>query len=455
MSNEPCNEFCAPCAGAEASPPALPSHSAVAGASPPISPSHSAGAGGSPLVSTSQRSKSLSNLIWYNGILLELILQSQLPIPSIANEPPYCNLFDEGEEFEGDEREELEGEEWGVNMQTCHAYMRALGRMSPLGADGDDSRPDGDDSRPDVRGENNHPAFSAEALGYPLLALFDKIVRGLKVDSLNALIDSVLDDARASSDVEMVKDLFVMAFQTRWCRGGKAEKLLFYKFIVHLYERFPNVVLDLMHLIPKYGYWKDLLSLLLECPTRGSDEMHAKVWSLFADQLGSDLLELETALEEGRTPEISLCAKYAPSEGGQHSKALRADMEIGKIMFHGAVDVSGHHVRAKYRRMLSRLRTQLHLTETLMCAQRWNEIDVSKVPSLCMDRQKYAFLNQTRRGQPRHLDDPERQAFREKFVELLKNGVLLKGKQLFPHELVEQVCLLCNCITCTTARCCS
>jgi hypothetical protein len=330
MSNEPCNEFCAPCAGDDASPPALPSHSAVAGASPPISPSHSAGAGGSPLVSTSQGSKALSNLIWYNAELLKLILELQLPIPSISNEPTHCNLVDEGEEFD-------EGEDWGVNMQTCHAYMRALGRMSPLGADGDDSRPDVDDSRPDVRGENNHPAFSAEALGYPLLALFDKIVRGLKADSLNALIDIVLEDARASSDVEMVKDLFVMAFQTRWCRGGKAEKLLFYKFIVHLYERFPNVVLDLMHLIPKYGY----------------------VWSLFADQLGSDLLELETALGEGRTPEISLCAKYAPSEGGQHNKALRADREIGKIMFHGAVDVSGHHVRAKYCRMLSRLRTLL------------------------------------------------------------------------------------------------
>ena len=77
-----------------------------------------------------------------------------------------------------------------------------------------------------------------------------------------------------------------------------------------------------MHLIPKYGYWKDLLSLLLECPTRGYDEMHAKVWSLFADQLGSDLLELETAIEESQTPKISFCVKYALSKGGQHSKAL-------------------------------------------------------------------------------------------------------------------------------------
>jgi hypothetical protein len=71
-----------------------------------------------------------------------------------------------------------------------------------------------------------------------------------------------------------------------------------------------------MHLIPKYGYWKDLLSLLLECPTRSYGEMHAKGWSLFADQLGSDLLDLETALEESRTPKISLC-EVCPVGGGK------------------------------------------------------------------------------------------------------------------------------------------
>ena len=193
-----------------------------------------------------------------------------------------------------------------------------------------------------VLGENHHPALTAEALDNSLLALFDKIVRGLKADILSALIDRVLEDARASSDVEMVKNLFVMAFQTRWCRGGKAERLLFYQVIIHLYRSFPEVVLALMH-------FKDLLSLLLQCPQPtarddGDDYsgMRARVWSLFADQLGSDLLELETALEEGRTPQISLCAKYAPSEGGQHSKALRADKEICKMMFHGDVEVSGH-----------------------------------------------------------------------------------------------------------------
>jgi hypothetical protein len=92
--------------------------------------------------------------------------------------------------------------------------------------------------------------------------------------------------------------------------------------------------------------------------------------------------------------------------------------------------------------MLSRLRTQLHLTETLMCAHRWNEIDFAKVPSLCMNRQKKAFLNEKHGGQTKHPDDLERQAFREKFIERLSNGVIPRVKQLFPHELVAQVCLV-------------
>jgi hypothetical protein len=296
-----------------------------------------------------------------------------------------------------------------------------------------------------VEGENGHPALTAEALDNSLLALFDKIVRGLKAEILSALIDRVLEDARASSDVEMVKNLFVMAFQTRWCRGGKAERLLFYQVIIHLYRSFPEVVLALMHFIPRYGYWKDLLSLLLQCPQPtarddGDDYsgMRARVWSLFADQLGSDLLELETALEEGRTPQISLCAKYAPSEGGQHSKTLHADKEICKILFRGAADSSCHG--AKYRRMLSLLRKQLLLTETNMCAQRWNAIDFSKVPSLCMDRHKHAFLNEKIAGGFKHPADPERMACRERLLEHLVSGAKLNGQQLFPHELARQVC---------------
>jgi len=308
-----------------------------------------------------------------------------------------------------------------------------------------------------VVGENGHAALSSEGLGDTLLALFDKLVRDVNVskssERVRALVEDVLADARARRDTESVKNLFVMAFQTRWCRGGKAEKMLFYVLVKILYARFPAVVLGLVHLIPEYGYWKDLLHLLGECPAgagahadAGVDygPLHAKVWALFAQQLQADAAELESAEAEERVPKLSLCAKYAPSEGGAHSKTLQADRKICELLFPVSshhVDVSWHHVGAKYRRLLSRLRKKLALTETLMCAQRWADIDFQSVPSLCMDRQKRAFLNEDQKGKTAHPQDAARIACREKLLaHIADKGIsALKGKQLFPHELVQHV----------------
>ena len=56
-----------------------------------------------------------------------------------------------------------------------------------------------------VMGENEHAALSAQGLGDSLLALFDKLVRDRgAVDSVRALVDDVLEDARLRVDVEMV-----------------------------------------------------------------------------------------------------------------------------------------------------------------------------------------------------------------------------------------------------------
>ena len=111
---------------------------------------------------------------------------------------------------------------------------------------------------------------------------------------------------------------------------------------------------------------------------------------------------------------------------------------ICKILFRGAADSSCHG--AKYRRMLWRLRKQLLLTETYMCAHRWNAIDFSKVPSLCMNHHKHAFLNEKIAGGVKHPEDPERIACRERLLEHLVSGAKLNGQQLFPHELAHQVC---------------
>jgi hypothetical protein len=55
------------------------------------------------------------------------------------------------------------------------------------------------------------------------------------------------------TDPEILKNRFVLAFQTRWCRGGKGERKIFYHLLVVLYERYAAVLVDLVELIPTYG----------------------------------------------------------------------------------------------------------------------------------------------------------------------------------------------------------
>ena len=289
-------------------------------------------------------------------------------------------------------------------------------------------------------GENGHAELTAEGLGDPLLALFDKTVRGLDEARISSFVADIIAEARTKGDAEPLKNLFVLAFQTRWCRGGKGERKIFYHLLVVLYERYAAVVVDLVQLIPTYGCWKDLLNLLLECKHGNVDyaPLRHKVWSMFARQLKADEEELAAAARQGRSPKLSLAAKYAPSQGGQHSRVLKADKEIYKILFPGVALASSGAASARYRRLLSSLRRALAVPEVLMCAQKWAEINFAKVSSLCLDRHKRAFLNE---GKDRARDNLDRLACREHLLEMIaEKGVSgLKGKQLFPHELVQQV----------------
>lgn len=121
----------------------------------------------------------------------------------------------------------------------------------------------------------------------------------------------------------MVKNLLVMAFQTRWCRGRNASQM------------------------PR---------------TDGRySEMHTKMWSLFADQLGSDLLFQRFGNCAKRKPlqtDLSLC-HVCPVRGmkAQQGTAGRQGNLHHLIPWAFGASSSWHHVGAKYRRLLTRLRS--------------------------------------------------------------------------------------------------
>jgi len=305
-----------------------------------------------------------------------------------------------------------------------------------------------------VFGENGHAEIAPEAFGNTMLALFDKLVRALPEHSIRKYIKDILleDDREHNEDQSLrVKNLFLLVFQTRNCRGGKGEKRIAFLMLKILYDYFPTVVLELVSLLPHYGTWKDPLSLLLVCHEENVVEEYScakyqrledVVWRMYGKQLSMDHQALTESAAIGEFPDgISLCAKFAPSENGHHSKLLKADEKISKYV----TTISTHNdfTRQKlYRKMNSALRSHLDITEQKMCGQNWSKIDFAKVPSLCFDRHKLNFLNEKKKPLVGKSEEYmlDRVKCQENLVrDIQTKGVnAIKGKQLFIHELVAQ-----------------
>lgn len=300
--------------------------------------------------------------------------------------------------------------------------------------------------------ENGQAAVSVAGLNNNLLALFDKLVRDLDDEKLVSSMKAILADAWTSENPkEAIIDLFLLAFQTRWSRGGKAEKLLFYKMIHVLYCFYPSVVVGLLDLMPAYGYWKDPMLLIKECESNpllaeDADKTHllplkSKVWSMYAAQLKLDLVELELAAKEKRSPTLTFAAKFAPSEKKEFDNLFSAVNKISKIMYPQMPSLAA---KKAYRKDLARLRVALAIPEVFECANAFAEIDFNRVTSLCLSRKTKAYLNESLKGFDssengnRFPDSEDRVACRNNLLKTLaEKGV--KGKDLFPHELVSKV----------------
>ena len=146
-------------------------------------------------------------------------------------------------------------------------------------------------------------------------------------------------------------------FWARDIRAGAGERRSFRIIMRHIAERQPELLTErLIALIPQFGRWDDLLVFFnTDCES-------------FA------LKAIGNALKS----EDSLCAKWMPRE--KSSKYLIA-RKIREYM---------EYSPKQYRKMLSSLSS---VVETKMCADQWDEIEFSHVPSQAMRIYKRAFEN--------------------------------------------------------------
>lgn len=201
-------------------------------------------------------------------------------------------------------------------------------------------------------------------------------------------------------------------FYLRDCRGGQGERRFFrtvYKWLINY--NFDAAKRNFLH-IPEFGRYDDMIYIAYK----------TNLWndciSFIKDQLRLDMQDYV----KGENYGISLMAKWLPSENTS-SKNTR---EVA-----GAIRKALQVTSKEYRQTLSMLRERINVLERLMSANKWDEIDFSKIPSKAGFKYRNAFA--------RH--DIERQKSEKNVVSyedfMADKETKVNAKTLYPYEIVD------------------
>lgn len=168
-----------------------------------------------------------------------------------------------------------------------------------------------------------------------------------------------------------------------------------------------TIAIKLLHLIPEYGRWDDLIDVMfgvIPCNVRD------KAYQLVHDQLIQDLYNAE------HDKPVSLLGKWMPSTNAS-SRETRRRAEVMRNMF--------GMTPKQYRKSLAKLRKYIDVVEVKMSANRWRDINYSFVPSRASMNYREAF--------DRH--DHDRYA---KYLERVQSGdEKIHAGVLYPHDIVH------------------
>lgn len=296
-----------------------------------------------------------------------------------------------------------------------------------------------------LRGDNGD--IVEGTTGSDILDLFDKLVRGADEIDLRDKINRIV----SKKNFEETVDLFILAFQTRDCRGGKGERQLFTIMFDCLHESYHQTCLKLLPFIPMFGYVKDLVVLLENSTQDGypdASDIQSHIIDLFVKQLVDDYEKYQSDKENAK---ISLTAKWVPKEGCSFAKKhkdlfSRLAEEVLKETKKRKLRMSGGSMKV-YRTVVSSLNKHLDTLEIKMCSSKFSEIDFSKVPSVALNKWRKALLNEKigalllkedfETGN-RYPDRPDRVEAR-KTLRATSRDCKVKGSQVFPHTIIETI----------------
>ncbi|KAF9169294.1 hypothetical protein BGX21_010727 [Mortierella sp. AD011] len=154
--------------------------------------------------------------------------------------------------------------------------------------------------------------------------------------------------------------------------------------------------------------------------------LHLEVARLFANALARD----KARLQQGKS--ISLAAKWCPSLNQFHDSHTLIASTIAQILYPESRPEEDHVAYVNRVRQLLRqeyyvpLRKATPVLETMMAAQRWDEIVYSRVPAIAMKNNKG------------HFEANDKERFEQYLTSLSKGETTIAAQALMPHQLVSE-----------------
>lgn len=195
-----------------------------------------------------------------------------------------------------------------------------------------------------------------------------------------------------------------IVFYARDIREGLGERRVFRILLKYMAEMHPEALRPNLDLVGVFGRFDDLYCLI-------GTPLEGDMWTAMKKQFEEDLMNLK----EGNA--VSLLAKWIKTADASSEKTRRLGILTARKLGYPVYD---------FKRLVRSLRKQIGIVESLMSANRWNEIPYSEVPSRAMMIYRSAFMRHDEEG------------FSEFANKALSGEAKVNASVLYPYDIVEK-----------------
>jgi hypothetical protein len=280
--------------------------------------------------------------------------------------------------------------------------------------------------------------------------------------NLSIFLKDLLTNLKYNTDSQIIAEkeiakgylslLYRMIGHTRDIIDGKGEYNLTYMMIYTWFDFYPQLALFALRClvvnekVHQYGSWKDIKYFCEYCKNRGAHIFHPLIH--YAIILMNEQLRKDSDNNKQGSNDISLVSKWVPREKSSFGwlyESLATSYFINYMETANTTEKNKKAIlkcKTDYRKLLSELNRKIDTLQIKQCDKKWSIIDFNNVTSISFSKQKKAFLNIKKTGEPRFLDDIDRvqcaSHFNSHVQNAIKNGTDVKGKRVGMADFTKQ-----------------